>query len=260
LLAATCEVIDANRVAIANLSVATRYVSAATGFVRPASCTVVGGHSAAHRGIVKKRTLANILVCSGALLFPGAALAQQSSDLAPGSERASTEVARNQQSNVPAGAKQVEGAVQRAVKRFRIGAQGGGGIDPVLIMFGAHGAFAPIISEKVEFRPGFEFGFGEVTTLFGINLDVLYVHPKTVRGSRWAPYFGGGANFALSHRGFEADVEEEDGGGRFDFSDSDFEGGFNVIAGLRSQSGAFGEISATAYSVTVIRFLVGFNF
>jgi hypothetical protein len=230
-------------------------------FVRLASCTVAGGHSAADRGIVvKKRTLANILVCSGALFFPWAALAQQSSDVAPGSELASAEVARNQQSNVPAGSKQVEGAVQRAVKRFRIGAQGGAGLDPVLVMVGAHGAFSPIISEKVEFRPGFEFGFGEVTTLFGINLDVLYVHPKTVRGSRWAPYFGGGANFALSHRGFESDAVEDDGDSRFDFSDTDFEAGFNVIAGLRSQSGVFGEISATAYSLTVIRFLVGFNF
>ena len=142
-------------------------------------------------GFVKTRTLANILVCSGALLFPYAASAQQSSDLAPASEQASTEVARNQQSNAPSGAQQVEDATQRTLERFRIGAQGGVGIDPVLIMIGAHSTFAPIFSERVEFRPGIEFGFGEVTTLFGINLDVLYVHSKTVRESRWTPYVGG---------------------------------------------------------------------
>ena len=209
---------------------------------------------------MKKRTLAYVLVCAGALLFPCAALAQQSSDLTLGSERASTEVARDQQSNVPPGATQAEGAIQNAVKRFRIGVQGGIGIDPVLVMFGAHSTFAPIFSENVEFRPGFELGLGEVTTLFGINLDVLYVRStKKVRG-RWTPYFGGGANFAFSNRTFEENAEAEDGGGRLDFSDSNFEGGFNLIAGLRSQNGTFVEVSATAYSVTVVRFLVGFDF
>jgi hypothetical protein len=162
-----------------------------------------------------------------------------------------------QQNNVPAQARQAEDAVERAVRRFRLGVVGGVGLDPELIMFGAHGAFGPIFNRNVAFRPGIEFGVGEVTTLFGINLDVLYTFPGAARGTRWTPYAGAGPNFALSHRGFESDVDDVN---RFDFSDTDFEPGFNFVAGVRSQSGFFLEMKATAYGVSNIRLMAGFDF
>ena len=164
-----------------------------------------------------------------------------------------------QQSNVPPEAQQVEDAVERAVERFRIGVDAGVALDPELIMFGAHGAFAPIFHPNVEFRPGIEFGVGELTTLFGINLDVLYALPGATRATRWMPYIGAGPNFALSHRGFESEEEDEDRN-RFDFSDTDFTSGLNFIAGARAQNGLFLEMKATAYGVSNIRLLVGFNF
>ena len=125
-------------------------------------------------------------------------------------------------------------------------------------MFGAHAAFAPVFNRNVEFRPGIEFGVGEVTTLFGINLDVLYTLPGATRRTRWMPYFGAGPNFSLSHRGFETDRDER--GNRFDFGDTDFDGGFNFIVGARNQSGVFFEMKATAYGVSNVRLLAGFNF
>ena len=70
---------------------------------------------------------------------------------------------------------------------------------------------------------------------------------------------GAGPNFALSHRGFESD-ESDDGRNRFDFSDTDFEGGFNFIAGARNRNGMFLEMKATAYGVSNVRLLAGFNF
>lgn len=91
-----------------------------------------------------------------------------------------------------------------------------------------------------------------MTTLFGINLDVLYMLSGTV-GGRWTPYLGAGPNFAVNHQTFQADVPEEDGGGRFDFSDTSFDAGFNFIAGARNQNGMFIEMKTTAYSVSVIR-------
>jgi len=205
---------------------------------------------------VKKLSLIFVVCLTTSLMFPYAASAQQASGRASRSEGFSAPAA-GQQTNVPRAVQQAEDAVERAVRRFRIGVEGGVGLDPELIMFGAHGAFAPIFHRNVEFRPGVEFGVGELTTLFGINLDVLYTLPGGSGGTRWVPYVGTGPNFSLSHRGFEAD---EDDGSRFDFGDTDFEGGFNFIAGARKQNGMFLEMKATAYGVSNIRLLAGFNF
>ena len=167
--------------------------------------------------------------------------------------------AAQQPANVPAQAQQLEQEVEDAARRFGLGVQGGVGVDPELLMFGAHGTFGPIFHRGVNFRPGVEFGAGEVTTTFAINLDVLYTLPGMARSAAWAPYVGAGPNFGLSHRGFEEEGTDENGS-RFDFSDTDFEGGFNFIAGARHRSGMFLEMKATAYGVSNVRLLLGFNF
>jgi hypothetical protein len=208
---------------------------------------------------MKKLSLSNVLVFLAAvLLCPSGASAQNENDGQLRSAVRSTERANEQQPNVPAEARQAEDTVERAVRRFRLGVSGGVALDPELIDFGAHAAFGPLFNPNVEFRPGIEFGLGEVTTLFGINLDVLYTLPGATRQTRWMPYVGGGPNFALSHRGFESDTD--DNGNRFDFSDTDFDGGFNFIAGARSQRGLFFEMKATAWGVSNVRLLAGFNF
>ena len=177
-------------------------------------------------------------------------------DLFAGQELAA---AAQQPSNVPAEARQVEDSVERAVRRFRIGVEGGVGLDPELIMFGAHGAFGPLFTRGLDVRPGVEFGIGELTTMFGINVDVLY-RLGAPRAAGWTPYVGAGPNFALSHRGFESEEDEDDDRNRFDFSDTDFEGGFNFIAGARRANGMFFEMKATAYGVSNVRLMAGFNF
>ena len=191
------------------------------------------------------------------LLCPQAGSAQQEG-AQPRLGDPSNPFVNRQQSNVPAGAQKAEAAVEGAVRRFRIGVEGGVGLDPELIQFGAHAAFAPIFRPNIEFRPGIEFGLGEVTTVFGINLDVLYLLPGATRLTRWRPYVGGGPNFSLSHRGFESDIDDQ--GNRFDFGDTDFDGGFNFIAGFRNPGGVFFEMKATAYGVSNVRLLAGFNF
>ncbi len=174
------------------------------------------------------------------------------------------------QQNVPAAVQQAEADVESAVERFGVGVQGGVGLDPEIIDFGAHATFGPIFRPTLRFRPGLEFGLGEVTTMFGINLDVLYTIPGFTPETRWLPYVGAGPNFSLSHRGFETeegdhvdvdgvpdDVEDR---GRFDFSDTDFNGGMNFIVGMRRQTGMFFEMKATAWGVSNVRLLAGFNF
>jgi hypothetical protein len=78
--------------------------------------------------------------------------------------------------------------------------------------------------------------------------------------TRWIPYLGAGPNIGLSHRGFDLDEIQDDVRNRFDFGDTDFEGGLNFIAGARSRRGTFLEMKATAYGVSNIRLLVGFTF
>ena len=169
-----------------------------------------------------------------------------------------TMAAGQQQPNVPPAIQAAGQDVEDAVRRFGIGINGGVGVDPELIMFGAHGTFGPIFTRSVSFRPGIEFGLGEVTTLFGINLEVLYTFPGATRTTRWVPYLGAGPSFALSHQDFEVDDLEDEN--RFDFSDTDFETGFNFVVGARAQNGLFVEMKATAGGVANIRLLAGFNF
>ena len=76
------------------------------------------------------------------------------------------------------------------------------------------------------------------------------------------------AKLRLSHQDFVPDdldnVDVPNGGNdddsRFDFSDTDFNGGVNFIVGMRKQSGTFFEMKATAWGVSNVRLLVGFNF
>lgn len=162
-----------------------------------------------------------------------------------------------QQSNVPPQVQSVEDDIEDAVRRFRIGVTGGVGLDPELIMAGAHASFGPIFRPGFDFRPGFTVGVGELTTTLGISLDVLYSFPGATRTTRWRPYVGAGPNFAVSRESFETDGDD---GNRFDFSDTDFKAGLNVIAGARTPNGLFFELKATAGGVTNVRLLAGFNF
>lgn len=197
------------------------------------------------------------IAIAGAVLLaaPLTASAQEPSRLA-----VQQSVSASDQQNVPPKAEQTEDAVERAVKRFGIGVEAGVALDPELIMFGAHGTFGPIFHQGVQFRPGIEFGVGEVTTTFGINLDVLYTLPGATRQTRWAPYVGAGPNFSLSHRGFDSTTTGENPNNRFNFSDTSFEAGMNFIAGVRNRNGLFLEMRATAYGVSNVGLMAGFNF
>src|SRR4051812_38084180 len=104
--------------------------------------------------------------------------------------RAYAQAADAAQSNAPAAAQAAQRDVEDTVRRFGIGVDAGVGLDPEIVMFGGHGTFGRVFSRAVSFRPGVEFGIGEVTTLMNINLDVLYSLPGSTRSSRWMAYVG----------------------------------------------------------------------
>lgn len=175
---------------------------------------------------------------------------------------------QQQQQQTPIGQSTADRA-ERSAKRFGAGFEGGVGLDPELVDVGAHITIGPIFTPALSFRPGLELGAGELTTLFAINLDVLYMLDGSIGDNNWTPYMGAGPSFALSHRGFSTDdaghvtVPDDvstDGHGRFDFSDTDFNSGMNFIAGVRKRTGLFLEMKATAWGVSNIRLLAGFNF
>jgi len=180
------------------------------------------------------------------------------------------------QNNVPAPAQRAQDSVEDTARRFRMGVSAGVGLDPEVIDVGVHATFGPIFRRGIDFRPGVELGFGELTTFFGINLDVTYTIPGYTRQTRWIPYIGGGPNFTVSHKGFSTEngssvqtTTTTTGAGtssttttssRFDFGDTNFDAGFNFIAGARTQRGTFIEMKATAYGVSNVRLLAGFTF
>jgi hypothetical protein len=205
------------------------------------------------------------LVVSIAALCPSLALAQDAT-LQALADVPAPSIAANDQ----APAQGVQNAVTDVVKKWNIGVQGGIALDPEMITFGAFGSFGPIFSPAVRFRPGVYLSFGEVTTEFGVDLDVLYTIPGS--GNAWRTYVGGGPNFALSHRGFTAETETDtptptptDSNttttttSRFDFGDTDFDAGFNFIVGASKGKGFF-EMKATAYGVSNVKLLAGFRF
>ena len=149
-----------------------------------------------------------------------------------------------------------------------MGVQGGVGLDPEILDVGAHATFGPLFNPNVEFRPGVELGVGEITTLFAINLDVLYSFTGSLRDDEWTPYAGAGPTFGLSHRTFETDELDHlnlppnvilDDRGRFDFGDTDFNGGMNFIVGMKRER-MFFEMKATAWGVANVRLLAGVTF
>ncbi len=182
--------------------------------------------------------------------------------------------AAHAQGNVPAPAQRAADAAQDTVQRFGMGVEAGVGLNPEVIDFGVHGTFGPIFNRAVQFRPEFEVGIGELTTLFGVNLDFLYTFSGATSSTRWAPYVGAGPNFKLSHKGFSlSDIPSGSGSvnvsgttvtadnvSRFNFGDTTFKAGFDFIAGARMRNGVFVEMNASAFGVTNVRLLAGFNF
>ena len=173
--------------------------------------------------------------------------------------------------NIPASVRQLSAQLEKQAKKYRGGAAFGAALDPELISLDAFATLTPGRSAKFAFRPGVEFAFGEVTTLFGLHLDVLFGFPGVRPTTRWAPYFGVGPSFSFSHRGVDEEEfitgdlppgttptpEEDD---RFDFSQFDWDNGVNFIVGARTPRGTFLELKATAYGVASIRMLGGFEF
>jgi hypothetical protein len=159
---------------------------------------------------------------------------------------------------IPSEVRRVERDIERQAKRFQLGVRGGVGLDPELILLGVQGQIGPFFHPDLHLRPNLEFGYGEVTALFGLNLEAIYRLPVNSRQGRWSAYAGAGPGLNFVHQNFEKDT----GADRIDFGEFHSDMGLNILGGVRFRSGTFVELKTTVYSqpAPTLRLMFGYNF
>jgi hypothetical protein len=162
-------------------------------------------------------------------------------------------------SAVPPEVRRLERDIERQARRYQLGVRAGVGLDPELLMVGIQAQVGPFFNSDIFLRPNVEFGFGEVTALFGLNLEAIYRLPITSRQGRWTSYVGAGPGFNFIHQNFDKTTNS---GKRIDFGDFHSDTGLNILGGLRYRSGTFMELKTSVYteSAPTLRFTVGYNF
>lgn len=148
----------------------------------------------------------------------------------------------------------VQREIERQMKRWRLGARMGAGLDPELFLIGVQARIGPFFSRDFYLRPNAEFAFGELTDMFALNLEGAYRLPITFRHGRWSAYVGAGPGLNFIHQG----VGTRD----ISFSNFNYETGFNIFSGIQFRRGTFGEVKTSLWAngVPTLRFVFGYNF
>jgi hypothetical protein len=160
---------------------------------------------------------------------------------------------------VPTEVRQLERDIERQMRRYQAGVRAGMALDPELVLLGVHSQIGPFFNPDVFFRPNVEFAFGEVTTLFAINLEGIYRLPISLRQGRWSAYVGIGPAFNFLHQNFEREAGEDRD---IDFGEFDSDVALNILGGLRSRGGMFVELKTSVYArpAPTLRLILGYNF
>jgi hypothetical protein len=150
--------------------------------------------------------------------------------------------------------REVEREIEKELRRWQFGVRLGAGLDPELFLIGVHAGIGPIFSRDFYLRPNAEFGFGELTDMFALNLEGAYRLPINFRHGRWSSYVGAGPSFNFIHQGLERR--------EIDFGNFEFETGLNVFTGVRFRRGTFVEVKSNlwAHSVPTLRLIFGYTF
>lgn len=158
-----------------------------------------------------------------------------------------------QQDPVPEQIRQIERSIERQARRYRMGVRTGVALDPEVLLAGVHAQFATGINRNFVFRPNVEFAWGELTTMFAINLEGIY---RFTRQGNWVPYAGLGPGFNFIHQGLQRSDRS------VDFSDFDYDGCLNLLGGIENRNGLFFEMKASVYArpAPTLRLIVGYNF
>jgi len=120
------------------------------------------------------------------------------------------------------------------------GVRAGVSADPDQFYFGGHFETAPLV-DRLHFRPNVEIGVGDNVTLVAFNLEFAYHFPQ--RGN-WFVYAGAGP--ALNLIRFESNTNSE--------------GGFNLLIGVQHNAGLFAEVKAGLADSPRVKVGVGYAF
>jgi len=159
---------------------------------------------------------------------------------------------------VPQEVRALEGDIKRQTKKFGAGFRIGTGLDPELFLVGVQARMGPIFSPDLWFRPNVEIGFGEITTMVGVNLDFIYRLPISARQGKWSTYFGAGPALNFTSQ----DFNKEDANTSIHWGDFAYKTGFNILMGMQHRRGPFFEVKTSIYSQPspVLRLVGGYSF
>jgi hypothetical protein len=154
---------------------------------------------------------------------------------------------------VPQSVSGTQSAIERELRKFHFGIQGGVALNPELVDIGIHAKFGPFLTKNVQFRPSIDFAYGEITKLFALNGDFTYdLSPNP--GARRSLYFGAGPQFNFAERSVT--------GQGVSFSDFHYSNALNLILGIRWRSGLFTEMKTSVYAAPapIFRIIAGYTF
>ena len=158
---------------------------------------------------------------------------------------------------MPASVRKLESSIERQSKKFALGFRTGIGLDPELLLLGVQARIGPLFGRDLSFRPNLDFGFGEVTKMFVLDLNVVHRLPLNARQSKVSMFVGGGPAPSFIHRNFEEAAKGDNG---IDFGEFKFQSGLNILAGAEFRSGFFVEAKTTVWAGPHLRLSVGYSF
>lgn len=152
----------------------------------------------------------------------------------------------------PAKVGKVSHEIESEARRWHAGGRIGVGFSPEIFLFGVQSEIGPFFSPHLVFRPNAEFGFGELTDMFALNLEGAY-RVNTTWAHGWSPYFGLGPSLNFINRSASS--------GNVSFGNFQYKTGFNVFLGAQKRH-TFVEMKTSLWSgnAPVLRLAIGYNF
>lgn len=130
----------------------------------------------------------------------------------------------------------------RPVGAQTFGVRVGASVDPDQFVVGGHFETKDLV-DRITFRPNVEVGLGNDLTVTTFNFELAY-HFDFPGGKAWNVYAGGGPALVL------ADSHGNDHTG----------GGFNLLVGIQSRQGLFGEVKAGMLDSPDFKIVIGYAF